>query len=259
MSAVASSSAHPHSKHAFVEASTHSLRDRARNVSPRNNSNVTLELPKTRACPSSLGIVTTLARRWRAAHCCSSLSPDRSEASLRSLSPPPLPPKLPLSRCELPPSGASSPHSSRCARYPHSSAILLSCVADFFHEGASETRCVQRCGVAVVRAGRTETSVVLLEREHTTVTRWKGKIRKKSSATSEGCEQRREREREIPGSPRDSTPPFTMSLHRGALHRPVQASWGLTQCVDEPVTGLNDKTLRVGVIPRGLERDKVVA
>lgn len=114
------------SKHVFVEAFTHSLRDRTRNVSPRNNSNVTLErtskLPKTRAYPSTR-ITTTLTHRWRAAHCCSSLSPDRSEASLRSLSPPLL---LPLSRCELPPSGASSPHSSRCACYPHSSAILLS-------------------------------------------------------------------------------------------------------------------------------------
>lgn len=212
VSAVVSSSAHP-----IRNTYSHSLRDRTRNVSPRNNNNVTLELtselPKTRAYPSTR-IATTLAPRWRAAHCCSSLSPDRSEPSLRSLSPPPLLPKASSITLRATPTGASSPHSSRCACYPHSFATLLSSCSAW---QTSFTRvrarpCVQRCGVAVVRAGRTETSVVLLEREHTTVTRWKGKIKKKAAPRRRVRAEERERER---ARVRDSrvSPRFYAALH----------------------------------------------
>lgn len=93
------------------------------------------------------------------------------------------------------------------------SSFFVLCVADFFHEGASET-CVQRCGVAVVRAGRTETSVVLLEREHTTVTRWKGKIKKKKkeAAPRRKGASRGEREKERVRDSRVS-PRFYAALH----------------------------------------------
>lgn len=133
---------------------------KTRNVSPQANVHPRTHLPnfeRTRAYPSTR-VTTTLARRWRAAHCCSSLSPDRSEASLRSLSPPPLLPKASSITLRATPTPAPRPPTPLAAPAiptpPRSFFLRALCVADFFHVGASERPRSGMWSGAVERGGR---------------------------------------------------------------------------------------------------------